>query len=250
VEQKIDGLVATLVNGESAKPTEEPDNTQSKSSLASRSAAVQAAMCSIRPHAPGGWLPNPPSYEPRESQPDEDADISHRYMENLRMIHSFGDDDVDLSRPPGSLFNTGGRKEPVIEDEVVEQLLSNGEADNLLNAYREMSVAHPFVPIASHVKAKELSDVKPILFLAILTVASWNDHSLQRRLDRKYRQELANRTIIRPRRTLSLAQSIVVYLGWYVEPGLLICAADLEGTIFSSAIKHSRSFRLSNLQSV
>ncbi|KAF2113981.1 hypothetical protein BDV96DRAFT_106241 [Lophiotrema nucula] len=73
----------------------------------------------------------------------------------------------------------------------------------------------PFVPIPFHVSARELSSAKPMLFLAILTVASWQDHQRQLALDRLYRTELAQRTIIQPRRTLSLLQSIVVYLSWY-----------------------------------
>jgi hypothetical protein len=35
-------------------------------------------------------------------------------------------------------------------------------------------------------------------------------------LDTLFRKELAQRTIITPRRTLGLVQSLLVYLSWYV----------------------------------
>lgn len=77
-----------------------------------------------------------------------------------------------------------------------------------------MSDSFPFVPLASEIAAEQLHRDAPMLFLAMVTAASWRDHKRQMSLDAIYRQELANRTIIRPRRNLSLVQSVLVYLSW------------------------------------
>jgi hypothetical protein len=77
-----------------------------------------------------------------------------------------------------------------------------------------MSQFFPFVPVDADLSMQELSVTKPMLFLAILTAASWKDHKRQMILDLQYRTELAKRTIVQPRRTLSLLQGILVYLSW------------------------------------
>lgn len=212
VEQKIDGLVASLVNTDSTRPTGASRPTEATPN--STAASLQQALPSLRPLAPGSWFPVPASFEHQSSRTDQDSETSQRFLEKLRAIHNFGDEDADLSRPPGTLFNAMSRNEPLVECDIVQKLLSDGEAETLLNEYRSMSVSCPFVPIPTDISAQHLSAAKPMLCLAILTVASWKDHSRQMSLDQRYRQELANRTIIRPRRTLSLIQSIIVYLSW------------------------------------
>jgi hypothetical protein len=134
-------------------------------------------------------------------------------MDNLREIHSFGDG--DMSVPPRGLFQGPSRREKPVQNDIVKQLLSSGEADILLGVYRSMLNSFPFVPLPSRVNALQLSVDKPMLFLSILTVASWRSHTRQMALDAVYRKELADRTIIDPQRTLSLVQSIIVYLSRY-----------------------------------
>lgn len=210
MEQKIDGLVATLVNAETgARPAPKPLPAKPQSSTSNESS--QGMLSFMRPAAPGSWLPVPASFEP---QPD-DPESSQRFVEKLRDIHNFGNDEADLSRPRDSLFNTPSQNESPLDHDIVKHLLASGEADTLLDEYRRMSESFPFVPISDSVDAHTLSTTKPMLFLVIQLVASWKDHGRQMALDGTYRQELANRTIIRPRRTLSLVQSIVVYLSWY-----------------------------------
>lgn len=77
-----------------------------------------------------------------------------------------------------------------------------------------MSDSFPFVPLAPNISARQLYHEAPMLFLAMITAASWREHKRQMSLDAVYRQELANRTIMRPRRNLSLVQSVLVYLSW------------------------------------
>ncbi|KAH7091452.1 major facilitator superfamily domain-containing protein [Paraphoma chrysanthemicola] len=88
-----------------------------------------------------------------------------------------------------------------------------------------MSTSFPFVVVPSSISAHELYAERPMLFLAIMTVASSRNHEQQMRLDAIYRRELAQRTIIAPRRTLGLVQSVLVYLSWIAagmqKPNLL-----------------------------
>ncbi|KAF2179445.1 hypothetical protein K469DRAFT_716434 [Zopfia rhizophila CBS 207.26] len=208
VEQKIDGLVASLVNPDVTRPTETAAE-QSKPKI-----APSAKASSQKPHATDSWLPVPSSFNLENNRVEHDIEGNQRFLENLQRIHNFGDED-DLTRPPGTLFNTSAQREPAIEHDIIKDLLASDEAEVLLNEYRSMADSFPFVPIPLSLTAKQLSISKPMLFLAILTIASWKDHQRQLLLDEKYRIELAHRTIIKPRRTLSLVQSTIVYLSWY-----------------------------------
>lgn len=163
-----------------------------------------------------------PHQEIEQAQDSSEAD--RHYLERLRSVHSFGDRE-DIAQAPASLFRPSKKREAPIEDDLVQQLLSTGEADALTDEYRRMSTSFPFVVLPVGVSANELHASRPMLFLAILTVASWKDHPRQMSLDSTYRTELANRTIINPRRTLGLVQSVLVYLSWSVPPDLICVSA-------------------------
>jgi len=140
------------------------------------------------------------------------VDTTHEeYLEKLRKIHNFGDE-KDLSQPPQGPFHSTHKNEPLIKDQHVQTLLENGEADQLISDYRSMCMTFPFVPLEHTISAADLHATKPMLFLAIITVASWSNHKQQRYLDELYRKELAHHIFIRPRRTISLLQSVLVYL--------------------------------------
>jgi hypothetical protein len=210
--------------------------TQSTSNLASSSTPAPAAperpqaftgsfehnvSRERRPVAPGNWLPVPSSFEPRVEAPappaeaaQEHEDVADRqYIEQIRSIHSFGEPDEHAQHPEG-LFRPSKRREDPIKDDLIDRLLASGEADVLLHHYRQMSDSFPFVPLPANTTAQQLHQDKSMLFLAMITAASWSDHKRQMSLDAIFRQELANRTIIRPRRNLGLVQSVLVYLSW------------------------------------
>lgn len=67
------------------------------------------------------------------------------------------------------------------------------------------------------ITAKQLHEHRPMLLLAVILVSSWKEHTRQMQLDGVFRTELAHRTIIQPRRTLGLVQSVLVYLSWYAS---------------------------------
>ena len=167
-------------------------------------------------------MPVPPSFEQDTTRPEREielapnaAEADRQYFEQIRSVHRF-DEREDVSQAPERLFQPSKRREAPIKNGLVEHILSNGEADGLLNEYRQMSTSFPFVMLSPIISGSELHESKPMLFLAILTVASWRDHGRQMTLDKIYRNELANRTIINPRRTLGLVQSVLVYLSWWV----------------------------------
>jgi hypothetical protein len=118
---------------------------------------------------------------------------------------------------PQGLFQANRLQEPPIEHPLVQELLSTHEANGLLNEYRRMSASYPFVVLPPGVTAHELYQERPMLFLAMIIAASSQDHTRQMSLDAIFRRELAERTIIAPKRTLGLVQSVLVYLSWYVS---------------------------------
>jgi hypothetical protein len=220
VEQKIDGLVAKLVNAVDNDAAPDPTPPESPRRTDDTRQDIWRKQGTV---APGSWLPMV-SWDSNTSKPDraneqpieqaqDGAEADRQYLESLRTIHNFGDREV-VSQAPEGIFRPSKRPEPPIEDDLVKQLLATGEADVLLNQYREMSATFPFVILPHGVTSNELHDSKPMLLLAMLTVASCEDHTRQMKLDGIYRTELANRTIISPRRTLGLVQSVLVYLSW------------------------------------
>ncbi|KAF2677447.1 hypothetical protein K458DRAFT_481359 [Lentithecium fluviatile CBS 122367] len=218
IEQKIDGLVAGLGNPDAVLAASAP--AQETRTHPTGSSKESPALRRERPLAPGSWVPFPTSFAQEPVDPGDDAGVhqdaepTQQFLEKLRDIHNFGENDAP-SRPPNGIFDGSHRTEPGIENERVKNLIANGEADGLLDVYRSMCTSFPFVPLAPTMTGLQLEATKPMLFLAMITVASWKDHRLQLSLDETYRTELAHRTIIRPRKTLSLLQSILVYLSRY-----------------------------------
>ncbi|KAL5438224.1 hypothetical protein PMIN06_010307 [Paraphaeosphaeria minitans] len=230
VEQKIDGLVASLVKTsatDTAETSNSPPERPRRTAIGTHKLAGRD-----RPIAPGTWLlfpesfeqqtPMPEIHEPSEipdAEPETEADATENtqdleYVEQLRSIHSFAEKE-DTCDPNYVPAQPKRKVEAPINDERVSELLNNRKADNLLDIYRSMCITFPFVPIDDVTSAEHLNATKPMLFLAILTVAAWEDHKLQRHLDRVYRKELADHTFISPQRTISLLQSILVYLSRY-----------------------------------
>jgi hypothetical protein len=172
------------------------------------------------PLFPGSWLQVPPSFEqepPRSNEkPTEYAEgeeVDRQFISEIRNVHRF-DESEETGEYSEGLFRPSKRLEDPIKDPLIDEILASGDADTLLNEYRQMSRSFPLVPIHHEVTSQELHTSKPMLFLAMITATSWRNNKRMKALDAIYRRELAERTIIRPRRTLSLIQSVLVYLSW------------------------------------
>ncbi|CAO2653997.1 Nn.00g107300.m01.CDS01 [Neocucurbitaria sp. VM-36] len=223
VEQKIDSLVSSLVNTSTSRPSTEVVEpvTQAEPAPTEARESTKEVWRRNMAVAPGSWIPVPSSFEQDTTQaekeieqaPDND-EADRQYLKRIRSVHNFGDRE-ETSQAPEGLFRSSQKLEAPIKNDLVEQILSSGEADCLLKEYRQMSTSFPFVILSPNISGNELHESRPMLLLAILTVASWKDHRRQMSLDTVYRNELATRTIIRPRRTLGLVQSVLVYLSWY-----------------------------------
>jgi hypothetical protein len=196
--------------------------------------------------APGSWLPLPSSFEQSGARPDQDvaqvegeAEVDRQFLDKIRTIHNFGDTE-ESSQPSGRMFQPSKHREAPIEDDMVQQLFHTHEADALLNEYRQMSASFPFIIVPSDMDAQRLYHAKPMLCLAIFTATSWQNHQRQRKLDAIYRKELAHRTIISPKRTLGLVQSVLVYLSWYVKLSSQYHGSPKVGITLSSVIRRNR----------
>ncbi|EUC38023.1 hypothetical protein COCCADRAFT_32906 [Bipolaris zeicola 26-R-13] len=203
VEQTIDGLVAKLV-------------CASGNEITASSGFIPPAVPpkTTRPVVTGGWMSVESQSEARLRRTSDDAEVDRQYLEEIRGIHGF-DDRQTAGQPSEGPFRQTKRLEDPIDDELVRSLLVSGEAESLMKEFRSMSITFPFVVISQQLSSTDLHAERPMLFLAIMTAASWKDYSQQRRLDTIYRTELAHRTMVRPRKTLGLVQSVLVYLSWY-----------------------------------
>lgn len=82
---------------------------------------------------------------------------------------------------------------------------------------RHMSPVFPFVVIPSDTGPDTLAREKPVLWMALMLVARWQDESTRSALSTAFREEVGRRILAHDERTLDLLQSILVYTAWYAE---------------------------------
>ena len=137
---------------------------------------------------------------------------SNDFLQYIARIHNFGA--TGTAAPSASRREPGGDRDLLANGDLVAYIAKMGNADALLAEYHPMSTCFPFVSLPADTTAHDLREKQPVLLLAIMTVASWKDRSRQLSLERRFRYELAHRTIIQPRKSLELVQSVLVYLYW------------------------------------
>jgi len=215
VEQKIDVLVSQLADRENSKqPLAPPSAFQA---ITPSSACPEQSTPGSDFRSETNTLSTPPHQENRRTS--NDPANSPQFLQDLAKIHEFANNPTSHPRDPTDPVSfhpsqSGQPKDEPLQSQLVDELLVSNEANALLDEYRAMAVCFPFVPVASRTTAHDLHSHKPMLLLAILTVASRKNRSLQLSLEELYRRELAQRTILEPCQTLSLLQSILVYLAW------------------------------------
>ena len=104
---------------------------------------------------------------------------------------------------------------------VLQKLCSRGvldcdKAQQLLWTFREMSFYFPFVALPLNATVESMSEECPFLLLAVLTVASSAEKSLQKSLDEELRNALSLEVVIDGEKSLDLLQGLLVYLAWCV----------------------------------
>ena len=199
MEQKIDGIVARLADGTATQPA---------SSL--RSPPAGALRGPLLTPSTDLHITPTTATEARPGHPEG-------LLEHLAKIHSFSQNAEELESPasasssvPSHVYNDDGAE----DYSILRNIVSLPEAETLLVEYREMCRNFPFVPLPASMNAHLLCSSKPVLLLAIVTVASWKDREKQKLLGETYLQELAKQSIASPRKDLSLVQSLLVYLAW------------------------------------
>lgn len=121
--------------------------------------------------------------------------------------------------PSGSIDSINGSifsmRTALKEDVISTGIISMELAASYLAEFRNTFGPHfPFVIIPPHVEMEELREVKPFLFLAILTISSYKDPLLQRRFCDVLKQNVANRMVLRPEASFEMLQGLLVYLAW------------------------------------
>lgn len=145
----------------------------------------------------------------RDERQDEEPSVSIASIEQFANLHAFdGAHGDQQNRTP---HHTVGA-----DHQLSHQLANDRYASCLFEHFREMSPLFPFVPVLPQDTRETLAAERPMLLLAILTVASGHKRPLQVKYEKQYREELAMRTLIKPKKSLELLQSMLVYLAWFV----------------------------------
>ncbi|KAK2771726.1 hypothetical protein FQN53_004907 [Emmonsiellopsis sp. PD_33] len=109
---------------------------------------------------------------------------------------------------PNSLEVEGG-------DIIDSGLLSLQTADVLLERFKSTMTPHfPFVVVAPHISAERLRHEKPVLFLSIMTAASYDNMPLQRKLGKLAAETVSSRMLIAGEVTFDLLQGLMVQVAW------------------------------------
>ena len=142
-----------------------------------------------------------------ESKVDSMSQLLSTYSNNYR------------SRSPSSMFSSQGSSPPIVDSAAspLNEILPTDtqEASALLDFFRsEMVPLFPFVNISPTATPSSLLREKPILYLAILVVASQNNVQRQLRLVRVIREEVSRRFMTSSDQDLGVLEGLLVYLAW------------------------------------
>lgn len=95
-------------------------------------------------------------------------------------------------------------------------LLSRSHGSKLVDIFRTKLVPHfPFVVVPT-----DVTEERPLLHLAVLSAASFDDVSLQRRLGALFSDVVAKRLASGPFATLDMLEALLVHCAWCVSRAL------------------------------
>lgn len=136
-------------------------------------------------------------------------------------------------------------------------ILTVEQAESLFKLFRSMSDYFPFMILPSNATFQSNAQKKPFMFLAAITAASVGKKSLQRTLDKEFRNVLSQKVILDGEKSIDLLQGLLVYLAWFVMPlaqlGRLREKSNLwatvAGTTFITLLEANKPTSSSRLQS-
>lgn len=121
-------------------------------------------------------------------------------------------------------------------DVVARGILSMSVADELFGYYtKSMSPHMPIVAFPHGTSSETVRKISPILFLAILSVASIQHDSDRVRLNREIMQILGDRIFASPEKSLELVQALQVVTVWY-WPEVMSDSKYLQFVHFATAM--------------
>lgn len=210
MEQKLDGLVALLAQPENGRPSSvtggSPYSGQQPVYVDQRNILSPQSVDGSRRQFAGDYensFPSADSHKSATPNSNIEQESYHAETPNMPEVRQKG----SASQAPVAYGDD-------VNSSFANGLINDVESEILLNEFRSMSDFFPFAAIPSSTTALEMRKEKPILLLAILMTASCKNRPLQSALERKFRQELANRVIIQAQKSLEFLQSILVYLAW------------------------------------
>ena len=122
--------------------------------------------------------------------------------------------DGEIPTSASTTPQTIGPNASILDHALVKDVIDTAYGNALLKEYCVMADWFPFVLISPDIAAQDLANEKPMLFLAICMTACGKNRLLQSTLERRYRHELAIKSIVNGHRSLDCLQSILVYLAW------------------------------------
>ena len=200
LEKKIDALTASLVavrnhnaRGSESESSEEEESLQSSVRISSTTKSSRK--------------------RPRQSYSDEQDLLSPKRL-GISSLHS----GPAFGRAPTIPSLDAVLRTHEYADVVDRQILSSAKATEIFQFYRETMAPHfPIVVFPTHITAGEIRRTKPVLFLAILSVASRHKHpDIEPILSREITQTYADRVMIKGEKSLELVQAMQVSTIWHV----------------------------------
>ena len=125
--------------------------------------------------------------------------------------------------PPQEIFNTAPAKPACVDfytDVIDRGILTANEAYLMFDRYTaEMSTLVPAVVFHPSVTAEQIRRSKPILFLAVISVASGTIRAdLSETLEQECVRVFADRVVCRGEKQVELVQAVLTYTLWYAPP--------------------------------
>jgi hypothetical protein len=90
-------------------------------------------------------------------------------------------------------------------------------ANALIDAYKATMMPNlPFVIIPSDLSTEEIRRTRPVVFLAVLTAALYDNMPLQRVLEEQVKSAISDRMVFKGEISFDLLQGLLIHIAWCV----------------------------------
>ncbi len=219
LEKKIDALTASLHasrgNGSGAGAVSQPPSTPIVHPHPHMSEAADASSKALREWGPPVFpiLDNNLGEGRTQSQPQPAMAGQKRKFAETRDISTEG------HRGLGMPQTSNAGREQSQSDVVDRGIIAMDEVPVLFQRYTDrMGVHLPAIVFPPGTTAAEVRTKSPVLFLAIMSVASSETPNTQRQLVKELMQIFADEIIMRGHKSLELVQALIISVVWYFPP--------------------------------